>query len=161
MKKIFFATFALAVLLVGLVQPVQASFNIQGLAQQAFVGPDQIKMASPVAQLNAAASKFEGLLDAYSVNGKQNTEKQLFTAASDLSTSLNEFNAVLSEVYPDLTEEEQLVIEEAYSQIGVYLEQLAAKANSVFGREVFRIEYKDNNIYKDNKILDFIDAISF
>jgi len=141
MKKInILIVLGLFVLLVGAAQPVQAAgLRINHGVQELLTQVQKPIGSVIVAQLNATASKFEGLLNAYSVNGKQNTEKQLFTAASDLSVSLNELNAVLSEVYPDLTEEEQLAVVEAYSSLGLYFEDLVAKTNLVFGREVLQI----------------------
>ena len=49
---------------------------------------------------------------------------------------MDEFNTVLTEIYPDLTEEEQLAVEEAYSQMGVYLEQLDAKTLTLTGKSL-------------------------
>jgi len=134
MKKInILIILGLFVLLVGFAQPVYADLWDWNNNPETF--------GKYLAQLNAATSKFEGLLQAYSVNKKQNTEKLLLTATNDLSASLNEFNAVLSEVYPDLTEEEQLAVEEAYSSIEVYFVDLVAKANFVFDKNLFWIEY--------------------
>lgn len=92
------------------------------------------------AELNAAVSKFEGLLNAYSVNQKQNIERQLFTAADDLGNSLEQFNAALIEAYPTLSEEQQLAVQGAYAiSLRFDLYGDAAKANSVLGREVFKV----------------------
>ena len=124
-----------------------------------------------VAQLNAATSKFEGLLNAYTsplrctCNGEQNIENQLLTAANDLSSSLDEFNTVLSEIYPDLTEEEQLAIDNAYSSLEVYFEDLFAKANSVFDKELFWIEYgepldKTSNSTTQGRFIAIIDDLN-
>ncbi|MBI4295005.1 MAG: hypothetical protein HY669_02430 [Chloroflexi bacterium] len=160
MKKIhILIVLGLLILLFGTVQPAQAALTAHWAPSVSTVSstgggkPDSDPFMQAVAQLDAAASKFEGFLNAFSVNQKQNMEEQLLASEDDLSASLNEFNAVLSEVYPDLTEEEQLAVEEAYSLLGLYLEDLAARTNLVVGREVFQIEY-------NYKIFDIIDAIS-
>ena len=129
----------LFVFLIGVVQPVYAdSWDYNNRPILFYI---EFGLTNHAAHLNAAISKFEGTLHAYSVSQNQNVEKQLFTAANDLSSSLNEFNAVLSEVYPDLTEEEQLVIVNVYSSLEVYFVDLVAKANLVFDKNLFWIEY--------------------
>jgi len=137
----------LFVLLAGTTQPAQAVLmmswvpSVHSVRTSGASNPSEGQIIDSAAQLNAVAGKFEGLLNAYSVNGKQNIEKQISATVDDLSSSLNEFNAVLNEVYPDLTEEEQLVIVNAYSLLEVYFVDLVAKANSVFDKNLFWIEY--------------------
>ncbi len=105
------------------------------------------KYENDAANMNADISKFEGLLNAYSstqrsnpVNGIAVLESGLFTTANELSNSLEQFNTVLMEVYPTLSEEEQLAVVNAYSSLESYLEDLAAETNSIFGREILLIE---------------------
>src|SRR3990172_3622116 len=167
--------FGFFVLLFGAAQPTYAGID----SVQTFglvLGPGQIKIIRPVAQLNAAASKFEGLLSATIATARAEAsgsakldfnglEKQLFTAANDLSASLNEFNTVLSEIYPDLTEEEQLAIDNAYSSLEVYFVDLVAKANSVFDKELFWIEYgeplnKTSNSTTQGRFITIIDDLN-
>ncbi len=128
------------VLLAGTIQPAYAlwSVNAWTLGDNAAKG-----ITTEVAHFNAAASKFEGLLNAYSVNRKEGyiVEAKLSAATGDLSSSLEKLNTALMEIHPTLTEGEQLAVEEAYSQIGIYLEQLFANANSILGKELLRIEY--------------------
>lgn len=125
----------LFVLLIGSVQPAYASRYAFG-EKEIFI----VALPFETAQVTSATSKFEGLLNAYSVNHKQNIEQQLLASVDDLSTSLEQFNSALEETYPTLTEEEQLAVDEAYSSLRSYFEDLAVRTHSVSGREVFSIK---------------------
>ncbi len=140
MKKInILMVLGIFVLLVGVAQPAYAGVMGGNWIDPLMFPPKyQSPNINEVAHLNVAVSKFEGLLNAYSVN--QKTVEQISVAASDLSSSLEEFNTALMEIYPTLSEEEQLAVREAYSLLGLYLEDLLVETNSVFGREVLRIE---------------------
>lgn len=150
MKKInFLIVLGLFVLLAGVAQPVFADAWDNNNAPGRF--QIQFGSANEAAHLNAALGKFNGLLNAYFSHHDSEVwnqpirsysiKKQLSIATNDLSSSLEQFNTALMEVYPTLSEEEQLAVREAYSSLGSYLEDLAAETNSIFGREVFRIEY--------------------
>jgi len=133
----------LFVLLISLAHPVSA------LPGQIWVGSANItsgiwekNSAAKPAQLNAAIAKFEGLLNAYAkvsgdIKGECKTstieiEERVLTASDKLSSSLEEFNTALAEIYPNMSEEEQLVVQEVYSSLTSYLDDLAKKANLIF-----------------------------
>ena len=81
----------------------------------------------------AAISKFEGTLTAYSHSSNPNVEKQVFAASDDISASLESLNAELREIYPSLSEEQQLAVEDAYLSLDLYLQNLATEANLILG----------------------------
>jgi hypothetical protein len=82
-----------------------------------------------------AVAKFEGTLQAYSVSGDPNVEEQVFLASDGISSSLESLNAKLTDVYDDLSKEQQLAVEDAYISLGSYLEKLAEEANQIFQDE--------------------------
>ena len=132
MKKInILIVLGLLILLFSMAQPAYAG----PLRFYGMIGGEKPETQPPFAQLNAAISKFEGLLNAYSVNQDQNIEEQLLAASNDLSDSLEEFNSALAEVYPTLTEEQEPDVVEAYSSLRSYLEELATKANLILQGE--------------------------
>lgn len=135
MKKInILIVLGLFVLLVGVAQPVYAGIN---------TGLGTIHIVRWNSAVYATIAKFEGLLNAYAwletPAGMKAIENQISTTVTDLSSSLEELNAALLKKYPTLSEEDQLAVREAYSSLGLYLEDLAVETNVVFGREVFRI----------------------
>lgn len=68
---------------------------------------------SEFAHVNAALSKFEGVLHAYSAtkgNGKVNEQ----AASDNISASLESLTVALNEAYPGLSEEQQLAVISAY-----------------------------------------------
>ena len=134
MKKInILIVLGLLILLFGMAQPVHAANP--GVLWAGSRGAASPEITRGMAQLNSAISKFEGLLNAYSVNQDQNIEEQLLAASNDLSDSLEEFNSALAEVYPTLTEEQEPDVVEAYSSLRSYLEDLATKANLILQGE--------------------------
>jgi hypothetical protein len=100
----------------------------------------------PFSSVIGAVAEFEGTLQAYSVSGSPNIEEQVFLASDALSTSLDAFNVELTGVYSSLSEKEQLAVIEAYSSLGVYLEELAEEANKTFqddeGKQMANFEFQ-------------------
>jgi ABC-type transporter MlaC component len=82
-----------------------------------------------------AVAKFEGTLQAYSVSGDQNVEEQVFFASDKISDSLAILNFELTNVYKDLSPEQQSALEDAYISLGSYLQKLAEEANQIFQDE--------------------------
>lgn len=154
------------VMLAGAAKPVQAGLAASWVpsVHSSNSGSWSIpkSLSRKAAYLNSAVGRFEGLLNAYSVNQKKdaniaNKQVQLDNASRNLGNALEQFNLALLEVYPTLPEEEQSVVEEVYSSLGIYLEDLAEDANSVLGREVFRVEYSESSMDS----FDFLDPKSF
>ncbi len=120
------------VLLVVAVQPAYA--GAPAIARGFLMNIASSAIITEMAQLNAAAGKLDGLLNAYaqSINRDRDNDiaiqTQLNKAADDLSSSLTEFNAAVAEVYPTLTEEEQLAVRQTYALLDLYLHSLAADA---------------------------------
>lgn len=138
MKKInILIAFWVLALLVGLAQPVSADAWDYSNAPTRFQLSFDYNCANEAAHVNAAISKFGGLLHSYSVNSNQNVEEQIFAVSDDLSASLKELNIALNEIYPDLDEDEQIATKETYLSLNFFLQNLAAEANSVFGEEIF------------------------
>jgi hypothetical protein len=106
-----------------------------------------------VAQLNADLLTFEGLLKAYSVSGGPNVEEQVFLASDDLSASLESFNAELTDVYQDLSEEQKSALKDVYSSLGSYIDNLAGEANQIFqdvkGRSLPQFEVEIDKTSED------------
>ena len=107
----------------------------------------QIDLYYQSAHINAAVAKLEGTVRACSVSQNPQVAKQILAAIDYLSAALARFNTTLIEMYPTLSEEEQLAITEAYSSLGLYLEDLAAETNaetnSVFGKDIMVIIYEE------------------
>jgi hypothetical protein len=139
-------TFTLFILVHGLLSPTTANAAMLGhwapsvksvITSQGDVRSQQIIVV--VAHLNAATVRFEALVKAYSINHELPVEEQLFDAADDFSGALSALNTVLSEVYPDLSDADQLIIDDAYGWSSSYLNVLATQANSVQDIAVFTI----------------------
>lgn len=79
-----------------------------------------------------AIDKFEGTVQAYSVSGSKYFEEQVLLASEDISTSLEALNSELTEIYPNLEDEEQLAIIDDYLSLSSYLVDLADEANQIF-----------------------------
>lgn len=96
---------------------------------------DPTRFGNVLGDIYAAVHKFEGRLTAYSNSDNPSVEKQVFLASENSSASLEELNAAIKEIYPDLNEEDQRGVEDGYSSLGSYLQSLALEANQVFQSE--------------------------
>lgn len=131
MKKMIF-TVVLATLLLGVIPATVSA----GVWIMTWVDPHR----EFAAHVNADINKIEGLLHAYSINKRNdNVKEQIFAASDDLSASLKILNADIEQSFPSLNKEEQLTLIDAYLLLGSYLDELAVKTNSVFGKKVFGI----------------------
>lgn len=79
-----------------------------------------------------AVAQFEGTLQAYSVSEDQNVEEQVLLASDKISDSLLTLNSELTNIYKDLTSEQQSDLKDAYISLGSYIETLADEANQIF-----------------------------
>jgi hypothetical protein len=100
-----------------------------------------------------AVATFEGTLQAYSVSGDPNVEEQVFLASEGISASLDTLNSELTEVYPNLSKEQQSAVKDAYLSLGSYLEKLAEEANQLFqdedGKSLPKFEVQVGNLLED------------
>ncbi len=125
--------FGIFVLLVVAVQPAIA-LKLGGTLSGKY-GSDLLN--PQLAHVNAAASKLEGLLNAYASsidrdrdNDIANKQVQIDDATRDLVVALDELNAVVLEAYPTLTKEEQLAVRQAYASLDSFLHGIVADAEA-------------------------------
>jgi hypothetical protein len=78
-----------------------------------------------------AVAKFEGTLQAYSVNQSPKLEEQLTLASENLIDSAESLDAELTDIYSTLLPEQQTAFKEAYSSLVSYFEELNDEKNQL------------------------------
>jgi len=81
--------------------------------------------------------RIEGLLNAIAHNDSPSVENQLFVATEAVFDAVDVLNDMMVDVYPSLSEDEQIAVEDAYEETMSNLELLLDEANQLFNQNVF------------------------